>query len=652
MATFTGTSGSDTANAVTGTLTGFSGGTLADLQDAIGDTINGLDGIDWIVGGSGADRIDGGTGADTLEGGGGDDTLVSTSNDLTEASVNGGSGTDLLIVNHSGIGLPTEIRLDFMTITFGFSFFTTTFQSIERLQATGSDGNDFLFGGVLNDTLIGGGGDDVIDGGGGVDVLDGGAGTADFLILDRSAATANIVFQVADQLSMPFAFDNGTTVQRFERIQLRTGSGNDLIVGGGVQFDYIYGGGGNDTLDGGAGADEVRGEEGDDLLYLNADSTIELRYDGGTGNDTLVVSRATATANLVFASGIFVTDQGGQWELYSIERFNFIGGSGNDTCYGGALNDVLLGNNGNDFLVGLDDADYIAGGAGADVLYGGLTTGVDSETTANVLLGEVGSDTIFGSGGADFIDGGIDGDLLYGQGGADVILGVAGDDTVWAGAGGDYIQGGSGVNVLYGEAGIDIMILEGTLDYADGGADQNYYYRGAAGASLITGGAAADILIGGAFASNDTFNGGGGDDYALGGGGNDSLTGGAGNDILIGEDGSDTLEGGAGFNYLYADGAGSDQIRVNAADGGDQLLLFFESGGANDVVRLLGSSLGGFADVQTLVGNAGTVVNGNLMQNLGVGCLLTLNLAQANQTNIWFLGNTAASLTAADFMFG
>ena len=57
MATFTGGSGNDVANATTGTLTGFSGGTVAQLQDSSGDTFNGGNGADTIVAGSGDDTI-------------------------------------------------------------------------------------------------------------------------------------------------------------------------------------------------------------------------------------------------------------------------------------------------------------------------------------------------------------------------------------------------------------------------------------------------------------------------------------------------------------------------------------------------------------------------------------------------------------------
>src|SRR5688572_9564076 len=79
MATFNGTAGNDVANATTGTLTGFSGGTVAELQDGTGDTFNGQAGTDTLVAGSGGDTInvDQGefTGAESYDGGLGTDTL-------------------------------------------------------------------------------------------------------------------------------------------------------------------------------------------------------------------------------------------------------------------------------------------------------------------------------------------------------------------------------------------------------------------------------------------------------------------------------------------------------------------------------------------------------------------------------------------------
>src|SRR5690349_2064300 len=85
MAIFTGTTGNDVANATNGTLAGFTGGLLAELQDAVGDTFEGLAGNDTVVAGAGEDTINGGDGADILSGGAGDDTI------------NGGAGFDTFL---------------------------------------------------------------------------------------------------------------------------------------------------------------------------------------------------------------------------------------------------------------------------------------------------------------------------------------------------------------------------------------------------------------------------------------------------------------------------------------------------------------------------------------------------------------------------
>ena len=82
MATFTGTSGDDTANASTGTLTGFIGGSVAELQDDTGDTFIPLAGTDTIVAGSGDDVINLGVGdvsaGDRFDGGEGTDSISLT----------------------------------------------------------------------------------------------------------------------------------------------------------------------------------------------------------------------------------------------------------------------------------------------------------------------------------------------------------------------------------------------------------------------------------------------------------------------------------------------------------------------------------------------------------------------------------------------
>jgi Ca2+-binding RTX toxin-like protein len=106
---------------------------------------------------------------------------------------------------------------------------------------------------------------------------------------------------------------DGTRLTGIERVDLRTGSGNDRLVGGS----------GDDSFDGGAGNDSADGGTGDDLL------------DGGLGDDSLS------------------------------------GGTGNDRLLGGAGADLLQGGDGNDTLDGGAGGDRLLGGAGDDVLVSG-----------------------------------------------------------------------------------------------------------------------------------------------------------------------------------------------------------------------------------------------------------------------------------------
>jgi Ca2+-binding RTX toxin-like protein len=320
-----------------------------------------------------------------------------------------------------------------------------------------------------------------------------------------------------------------------------------------------------------------------------------------------------------------------------------VGRTGNDAM----ANDIMWGLDGNDSLYGMLGNDTLDGGAGDDVVSG-------NEGNDVLVLGDgndyayVGTNTV-----QDYAYGGNGNDVLVGDVGAvDVLLGDAGNDTIYGGAGAvNYMFSGSGNNVMVGGATtVDVFYSEGTNDIIQAATAQSLTYRLAAGTSVLIGGTGIDQFIGGTFASNDTVNGGAGADYLYGGSGNDLLSGGADNDVILGQAGNDTLEGGAGVNLLWANDAGSDQILVNVANGGTQVVDFFEAGGTNDVVRLLGSSLTGFARYEALLANIGNAVGANLLLNTGTGAQLYLNLG-ANQTAIWFQGVSAYSLTSSDFLF-
>lgn len=149
---------------------------------------------------------------------------------LTDISVNGGSGNDVLI---------------------------------------GSELTDTLFGGSGNDALLGLGGDDSLRGGGNADVVLGGTGNDS---LDGGINN--------DTLSGEGG--NDTCFGGFGADKISGGAGNDVLNGGdGTDSltgddgnDYVYGGTGKDTLSGGLGTDMVKGHGSKDVIQGSRDDVL------------------------------------------------------------------------------------------------------------------------------------------------------------------------------------------------------------------------------------------------------------------------------------------------------------------------------------------------------------------------------------------
>ncbi|NWG91184.1 MAG: hypothetical protein HXY21_01565, partial [Parvularculaceae bacterium] len=155
MATFTGTAGFDSADAVAGTLVGFTGGTIAELQDATGDVFIG------------------GFNVDTVVAGGGDDFLQVNEGEFAD-DYNGGAGTDVLDL--SGLTADTAtVDLSAGTYTTSIGGGTRSISSVE--QVWGGGAGDAIRGRSSgSDTLKGTGGADLLDVELTGDSLDGGAG--------------------------------------------------------------------------------------------------------------------------------------------------------------------------------------------------------------------------------------------------------------------------------------------------------------------------------------------------------------------------------------------------------------------------------------------------------------------------------------------
>ncbi|TKB77299.1 MAG: DUF4347 domain-containing protein [Nitrospira sp.] len=172
MATFNGTPNGDTADATNGTLIGFTGGTVSELQDATGDTFNPLAGNDTVVAGSGNDTINGfgrasniGVAeADSLDGAAGTDTLVLAGNSFIDlATANDAQLTNVEVINATTASGAVDLHLQ----SDGFIINSSN----NPMTLTGSSGADTITAGSSVDTIRGGGGNDTITGGSGTDTV-------------------------------------------------------------------------------------------------------------------------------------------------------------------------------------------------------------------------------------------------------------------------------------------------------------------------------------------------------------------------------------------------------------------------------------------------------------------------------------------------
>ena len=540
MTTFTGTDGNDTADASTGTLTGFTGGTVADLQDATGNSILAGGGDDTIVAGHGSDVIRAGAGNDTIAGGSGADTI------------DGGVGDDIIILANG----------DF-----------TAFESIagqadsaagdrDKIVLTNATNVDFTIGTISGtETLMGSTGDDTV-----TMTMTQWAGFVSRIDLDDGLDVLNV--RVNGDISTLGVVGSISGVDTGNLI----GTNNDDNVKlTGAQLDAILiGSGGIDLGD------------GTDTLYLTSTSE-DLNVLGDDGLQGVnAISAASATASM----RIYLDTQ--------TEKFEITGGAGNDVLAGGTGDDTITGGAGADRIYAKAGADRVDGGADADTISGlaGNDTidGGDGDDTINGgdaddnLVGGVGNDTIIGAAGNDTIDGGLNDDTINGGDGDDNLLGGLGNDMIIGGAG-DKIDGGEGDDTITcdgsdvsiaGGVGYDTLIVIGDLSGKVTGIEK------LDASSMVT-----------AVKWHRNENSGG---VLIGGSGNDEIYGGKGNDTIAGGGGADTLKGGWGDDTInLANGDFTQGEQIDGSGGSDKIVLTnettvdFTTGYVSEVDMLMGS---------------------------------------------------------------
>ncbi len=569
----------------------------------VGVSITGSSGANVITGGSGDDLIDGAGGADVIAAGAGNDSVTYHG---TETSIDGGSGSDTLVLAAAG-GITT---VNFAVAasadqTVGDSVNVTRFENLDASALTTALN---VIGSTGINTIVTGGGDDTVDGGGGADVISTGAGNDTVAYhgteasIDGGSGTNTLRLLDATDINLTHAdqsVGDSVNVSNFQNVDASAlGAGQDVSIIGSSGANILTGGGGADTINGGGGADVISGGAGNDTIsYWGT----EVSIDGGTGNNTLVL-RAAAVVNLANAdqtSGDSTTVSNFQNVDASIlttgstitgsAAANIItGGAGNDTIDGGGGGDTISAGAGNDTVFVHGSELSIDGGDGNDtlVLPGSSTvTGVNFAVAAGLdqTTGDTATVTNFesldasamttaltvtGSGLANTITTGSGNDIIHGGGGGDIINAGAGNDSV------DYwgseisIDGGTGSNTLVLRASATIDLTQADQTTGDSTTVANFTnvdasavstgvsVVGNANANIITGGAGADTIDGGGGA--DTINAGAGNDIVTVHGTEASVDGGAGSDTLVLIAGTSVT----GVNFAVA--AGADQTTGDA----------------------------------------------------------------------------------------
>ncbi|MES1201017.1 MAG: calcium-binding protein [Pseudomonadota bacterium] len=583
----------------------FAGGvdTLANIENLIGsdydDTLSGdgganrlsgIAGADLLIGMGGDDTLDGGAGANVLVGGAGHDTLINSDGGDSYAAYYDESTV-------GGAGVTVNLQTGVAT---QFSAEQDTLVGINSV--IGSLGNDTLTGNANANNFYGVNGSDTINGGANT------AGSYDTVwfgnpgVLNVTLPTPTI--GVTADLVTGVASDGGTVHVNMTNIEGLAGTASADALFGNASDNLLIGGAGDDVMDGRGGNDTalffgsivdytvdtgsgtVTGADGMDQLagvevlgFLSdevgnrfrgldlAANTVFHRgagmftdpyYDGGTGNDDLILEGRTTfeSFNVHLAFGSIVIDNGDdRTTLFNMDTLEL-------NTNGGGDNVVLSG----DFTGKGMSWIVITGDTGNNVLDASGLTGDLGSTPG----GHVGMLTLRGGGGNDTLLGSSTyGDVMNGGAGADTMVGGDGHDIYYVDNVGDVVTeaANGGGDILYASINLTMpdnveflyMLAGGT---AFGNAQDNNII-GTTGSDTIDGGGGNDVL--------ETIDG-----FQPIGGAPDLLRGGDGNDILHGRlTAHNTMEGGAGDDRLYTDyggqnvmvgGAGNDYYNVVAND--------------------------------------------------------------------------------------
>ncbi|KAB0265077.1 VCBS domain-containing protein [Microvirga brassicacearum] len=314
MATFTGTSGANVADATTGTIAGFSGGTVTSLTDSTGDTFIGNAGADTIVAGGGNDTINIANGnfvaGESIQGGGNTST---------------GTGDQIVLTNATTVDFSTGTvsGVETLTGTTGNDTVTMTasqwagFRTIDLGGGGGTDVLNVVASGNISalaaptvskvevGNLVGTSGTDTVTlTGAQLDAILIGAGTIN---LSGGTDTINLTSTSADLNTLGAT---NASIQGVEAISAAGAvAGVSINLSGQSEAFTITGGAGNDTIAGGTGAGDtvvLSGARADYTISLSGSTYTIVDNRSGSPDATDTV---TGVENFQFSNGTLSAGQ-------------------------------------------------------------------------------------------------------------------------------------------------------------------------------------------------------------------------------------------------------------------------------------------------------------------------------------------------------
>ena len=313
--------------------------------------------------GAGADVVNLSRTDATVDLGGGNDRI--TLNQTSDASVFGGDGRDMLVVDRRGTTGGEKSRIAGLAASYSGTIGEEAFTGFENVQVYLNDsanelvvGNPAVALGKLPISVVAG------------------TSPADILGMIFADAATGIRAVVGDDNVMRVGSGQ---FAGFERFAIVGGRGDDTIIGSAASPDLLLGGDGADILTGGLGYSLLDGGAGDDRLAVMGG----LAYlKGGPGDDTYVLGQDVGGVSIIEAAG-----EGSDTVVVStsytlpenVERLVLRTkadpvGRGNglaNTIVAEGGNAALFGLDGNDTLLGAAGDDRLAGGPGLDRLTGG-----------------------------------------------------------------------------------------------------------------------------------------------------------------------------------------------------------------------------------------------------------------------------------------